>query len=403
MKWLIVEDSLQDRRGHWFEYVGTFCRELPKLGDEVVVAMSSRAEPFIISELPSKPILPASIYLQMSDGAGLLKRYTRVPWHAWHITRAVRRLIGAGSSFDVIFVPTVLVHHALAWWWLTRRWDHRRGTKLLLFFPGAPVRFDIRSGRSQLDGSPSSQVLRKILRCWRGLLAEGRVILGVETKAMQAALERVMGVPFQYLPHPVTTNSDVAVKVRGPLTFGAFGSARHEKGEDTLVAAVDQFCKSNPGADVRFTLQAVGGSAPLWRTLAGRPRVELIQRYFEGEEYARQLAATDALILPYRRSSYGLRLSRVLLEGVVRARPCVVSAGTTLAQQAREFGASIQAEEDNVGSVVSAIEQLSARQEWYSALARTRQARAQEHFSVAHFRSRLVRCHRSDVSFQESI
>jgi hypothetical protein len=37
MKWLIVEDALRDRKGHWLEYVSTFVRGLTALGDEVVV------------------------------------------------------------------------------------------------------------------------------------------------------------------------------------------------------------------------------------------------------------------------------------------------------------------------------------------------------------------------------
>jgi hypothetical protein len=37
MKWLIVEDALRDRKGHWLEYVSTFVRGLTALGDEVAI------------------------------------------------------------------------------------------------------------------------------------------------------------------------------------------------------------------------------------------------------------------------------------------------------------------------------------------------------------------------------
>ena len=36
MKWLIVEDALRDRKGHWLEYVSTFVRGLTALGDIIV-------------------------------------------------------------------------------------------------------------------------------------------------------------------------------------------------------------------------------------------------------------------------------------------------------------------------------------------------------------------------------
>jgi hypothetical protein len=42
MKWLIVEDALRDRTGHWLEYVSTFVRGLTALGDEVVVTLFKR-------------------------------------------------------------------------------------------------------------------------------------------------------------------------------------------------------------------------------------------------------------------------------------------------------------------------------------------------------------------------
>jgi hypothetical protein len=50
MKWLIVEDALRDRKGHWLEYVSTFVRELRALGDEVVVLCDQRAQGFVMEQ-----------------------------------------------------------------------------------------------------------------------------------------------------------------------------------------------------------------------------------------------------------------------------------------------------------------------------------------------------------------
>ena len=51
MRWLIVEDALPDRKGHWFEYVETFARELRALGDQVTVLADRAAEPFLVEQL----------------------------------------------------------------------------------------------------------------------------------------------------------------------------------------------------------------------------------------------------------------------------------------------------------------------------------------------------------------
>jgi glycosyltransferase involved in cell wall biosynthesis len=82
MKWLIIEDALRDRKGHWLEYVSTFVRGLRELGDEVVVLCDRKAEGFVMEQTGARPVLPESIWHRMGDGAGVLKRYLRVPGHA---------------------------------------------------------------------------------------------------------------------------------------------------------------------------------------------------------------------------------------------------------------------------------------------------------------------------------
>ncbi len=97
MKWLIVEDALRDRRGHWSEYVSTFVRGLRALGDEVEVLCDRRAEGFILEKTGALPVLPESIWHRMGDGAGALKRYARVPGHAWATFLAMRRFFRSFS------------------------------------------------------------------------------------------------------------------------------------------------------------------------------------------------------------------------------------------------------------------------------------------------------------------
>jgi hypothetical protein len=91
MKWLIVEDALRDRKGHWLEYVSTFVRELRALGDEVVVLCDQRAQGFVMEQTGARPVLPESIWHRMGQGTGAAKRYLRVPWHAVATFFAMRK------------------------------------------------------------------------------------------------------------------------------------------------------------------------------------------------------------------------------------------------------------------------------------------------------------------------
>lgn len=391
MRWLIVEDALRNKKGHWFEYVSTFARELRALGDDVTILADRSAEPFIIEQLSAKPILPDSIWHRMGDTAGPLRRYARVPAHGWNTYRAVKSYIGSGEKYDVIFVPTVLVHHLLGWGWLIKRVLKKTSSRVILFFPNAPVKLDLKTNIASWQSAPTAKLFSRIIQSLWDEVAQGRVILGVETYPMRDALTRLSGVPFTYFPHPVYAESieGKKEKVPGSLTFSSFGSARHEKGSDILVPAVDEFCRRYPGSRVRFVLQSVDGDAELWKRLKDNPRVRLIPNYFNNGEYIQHLGQTDALLLPYRRSSYGLRVSRVVIEAMVHGIPVVTTGGTTLEDQAREFGAAVFCEDENVESLVKAIRELEQQFLEKQRAAESKKTQAQNHFSVRQFRSRL--------------
>jgi glycosyltransferase involved in cell wall biosynthesis len=446
MRWLIVEDSLQGRGGHWFEYLGDFCRELPRLGDEVTLLVSRRAEPFIREQLGGRPVLPESAFVKMSDGAPAWRRYARIPIHAWQTFWAVRRYLRSAPEPEVIFVPTVIVHHLLAWAALVKLGLKRGNARVLLFFPGLPIRRGIHA--AVLDGSPTSKLQAKLLRWLEPEIRAGKVILGVETHAMKQAAEQAFGLPFTYFPHPVHATKIESRKqkaeigeaeqkcgkqkeeiaksetyqvsgqwsvVSGPssdlrspsselrtsnselLTMACYGPARHEKGSEVLAAAMEQHLARFPNSRVRFVLQWLkdfsttsGGTARLPAILRQHPRVEIVDHYFADGEYAQRLASTQALLLPYRRSSYALRVSRVVIEAMVHGLPVVATRGTTLAEQAEAFGAAVLCEDENVESLVAAIETLEQNYEALAATASERQAKAREHFSVRQFREALM-------------
>jgi glycosyltransferase involved in cell wall biosynthesis len=395
MRWLIVEDSLESREGHWFEYLKGFHQELSALGDQVELLVSKQAKPFIQEHLGGLPVLPESVYLKMSDGSSISRRYARVPVHAWQTHRAIKKYIRQNNNFDVIFVPTVLIHHLLGWTWLIKRILKKSPLRVLLFFPNTPVQLDLKTHEPSWLSAPTAKLFHWLIRSLQNEVKQGRVILGVETHPMRAALLRLTNVPFTHLPHPVTLGSGVKgqrseVGPPSTITVGSYGSARHEKGSDLLVAAVNEFCCRHPDSRARFVLQCVGGDAEQWKILQDNPKVRLISGFFADGEYARQLQETDVLLLPYRRSSYALRVSRVMIEAMVHGIPVVATRGTTLAEQAEQFGAAVLCEDENVESLVAAIETVERDYELLAAKSRERQALACRHFSVNQFRKILL-------------
>lgn len=393
MRWLIVEDALRDRQGHWFEYLSTFARELRALGDQVTVLSDRAAEPFLIEQLQVRPILPPSIWHRMSDGAGVMRRYLRLPVHAWQTYRVLKKYLRQDAAYEVIFVPTVLVHHLLGWRWLIKGPLRQSKIKVLLFFPNTPIQIHPETGQPVWLPTPTAKLFCRLIQSLKQEVETGRVILGAETQPMCAALTQLSGVPFAYFPHPVASLPKPAVKSasdQNEIVMGAYGSARHEKGSDLLVPAVEEYCRQHPETRARFVLQSVGGDAALWKRLENHPKVRLIPGYFGDGEYARQLQATNALLLPYRRSSYDLRVSRVVIEAMILGLPVVATQGTTLASQAEEFGAAVLCQDGDTASLVNAIRDLELRHDELQQKADRQRHRCISHFSVRHFRELLA-------------
>lgn len=399
MRWWIVEDALRDRRGHWFEYIGGFVRDLRGLGDTVTLLADSAAEPFIREQLGAQPVLPASIWHRMSDGASPLRRYARVPGHAWQTRQAVTRWLRSHPAPDVIFVPTVLVHHLWGWTWLICGALRGTRTRVLLFFPNAPVRLNPVTGKPCWQSAPTSRLLAHLLRKLAPDVASGRVVLGAETLPMRDALTQVSGVPFTYLPHPVGQVDPPPLLNSQPTMplLASYGPARHEKGSDVLQAALQSVLARSATPNVRFAVQWLESfqtDRGMWverdSALERHPQMEFITRYFGDGEYARCLAGTSALLLPYRISSYALRVSRVLIEALVNGLPVVATQGTTLAQQAEQFGAFVPCDDGDPTSLAAAIAMLVANFDQLRSLARDRLTAARQHFSVANFRSLLT-------------
>ena len=593
MKWLIVEDALRDRKGHWLEYVSTFVRGLRALGDDVTVLCDRKAEGFILEQTGARPVLPESIWHRMGDGAGALKRYLRVPGHALATFVAMQRVFRAqfsekedltrestedteasdgrcsatpcGDAFsnpftselardcentsptrsasgpasslpatshslratvpesltpatsyplpatslplDWIFVPTVLVHHLLGWWLLLKTGSLPKESRVLLFFPNLPIRLnDI--GLAHWSGGPTTKLMAWLFGQLRNEVESGRVMLGVETHAMRRALESLIQMPVVYLPHPVefhaetrrrggekspeglTTEDTVASQAGAsepdsltskpadvpvsesltrsasgpssspatihsllatapevpspatsypppatsakPIVFGCYGAARWEKGSDIFQEAIKLILKNEVASDgcrvasIQSECTRELGPAflpitsdPLPATAAGRPlcfaiqwvedfrddsgnlvsidpwllehpQVEVIGRYFQGDEYGEQLERTDVMVLPYR-CPYRLRVSRVVIEAMMNGMPVIATRGTTLFEQAEEYGVLIGCEEGSAESLAEAILKVAEGFESLQTSAQKKASAVAESFSVGFFRDLLER------------
>ena len=233
------------------------------------------------------------------------------------------------------------------------------------------------------------------------------------------------------VPSPAASYAPPATSA-SPIVFGCYGAARWEKGSDIFqeaiklilknevasdgcrVASIQSECTrelgpaflpitSNPlpataaGRPLRFAIQWVedfqdesGNLVSIDPWLRKHPQVEVIGRYFEGDEYERQLERTDVMVLPYR-NPYQLRVSRVVIEAMINGMPVIATRGTTLFEQAKEYGVVVGCEDGSSESLAEAILEVAENFEIMRVSAREKANSVAESFSVGFFRDLLGR------------
>ncbi len=197
---------------------------------------------------------------------------------------------------------------------------------------------------------------------WARLLlqAAGAAVPGLRLHATTAELAalyvRLTGLSVDVLPYPIQRiDLQAAVgpaRERGVVRVSCLGDARPEKGSHTLPAIVAAAAADPLLAGVRFTVQTnIGFDArsraaehravvraleALGRQAAAGGPVDLVPGPLAGDAYARALAVTDVMLLPYDQERYRVRCSGIVLEALASGAVPLVTGGGWMARQLAE-------------------------------------------------------------------
>jgi glycosyltransferase involved in cell wall biosynthesis len=391
MHWLMVEDALRGDAGHWRDYVRVFRDGLVAAGDTCTVLCARGADAGVVREFEARPVLPD--FAWETRRRGLLTRLTEGARHVAETGRAVLDACRERRP-DVIYVPTVKPVHIATWGLMMDR-VVPEGTRVVLLFMNGQAVVTERGAEPTVPDTRATRMVRTLLARLERPVREGRLLLVSDTPALAREYAEWSGLPFTYVPQPVAVPvRERAERVGGPVVFGAFGDGRHEKGTDVLQEAMRRSVRG--GAGHRFLVQWVTPfpdpagvtHAPDAALEAGG--VEFVRKLVGPDEYEVLLARTDVLVLPYRRTSYARRGSRVVIEAVVNGIPVVATRGTSLADVAREHGAGVEFVEDDADSLAAAMDEAARRLPELRARATERMPGARAHFSVAEFQRRVL-------------
>ena len=394
MKWLIVEDALKTRNGHWLEFVGTFKIGLSELGDAVEILGPQDADRSVIEELGMKAILPPSLWCRAKNSSRLRRACDLASWLRASFGVLWKRLKQL-SADSIVFVPTVGIPHLILWWALIKSRAVPKGVRIVLFFMATPVRLS-EQGRPEAWGL-GGRLFFKLLGFLANDAHAGIVVLAAETQALCDALSKLSGAKFTMLPQPVRAAFDLGeTHHTAPVVVGSYGPPRHEKGSDILIEAIAKYLQSTDRRDVQFAVQwtedfslADGTKITIPQGLKSDSRFVSIDHVFGAGEYAEWLKRTSIMALPYRHD-YALRGSRVVLEAMIHGIPVLVSQGTTLDEHMKQFGVGMNIHTDNTSALAEAFGKAVDSAGELKSQARRKAALARQEFSVSNFRGLLM-------------
>lgn len=393
---LIVEEALRDLKAHWFQYIQTICKGVEADGWKVDVACNKQADPEILKTFSSFPIFRHARYLDNSKGRLPGERFFGFILHSIRVLMDLWPLLKKRERYNHIFVPTVLVHHLLAWYAIMLLHPNKP-EKLTLFFVTNPGVWDSSKGKAFLP--KSTILLKRLLKLFTSQVKSRKVELAVETEGAKKEFEVLSGLPVTLLPHPVPFSGKHKQERQiqseqtrvNQVAFSCLGFARHEKGSDLLKAAIESLV-GNKDFNGHFFVQWTdsfkmpdGSLCDPGPVISTHPKVTIIDRPVHSDEYYELLLKTDCMVLPYRNSSYHARVSRIAIEAVCLGIPVIYTKGGWLQETIESFGSGIGIEDESIDSLKKAIILMDNEFENYSANAVKIAEKAIEYYAPENF------------------
>ena len=389
---LVVEEALKDFVGHWYEYVRSVADLNRAAGVEVTVVAHTTATPALRDELDAWPLFPRSMWDGDYRRGSWFARKLGLPRHNWLVFTAMRRFVRNHGPFDCLFAPTVVMHHVFGWRLLLALERKRIGRMVLLvrnnvaqYRPGSPVP----------HFGASARLFGWGLRSLAGHIAAGRVVFATDSARLAEEYRQLCGIAPTVFPSPRVAApmlARVPHDPKAPLLFSCLGPARFEKGIDVFQTGIALYLADPANPPTRFAIQwptpiedGQGRPYPPNAALAASGKVDFITDQLDSAAYDALLAATDCMVLPYRRSSYFARISGVAVEAVTGAIPVIATADTWTSELVASDGAGIAVPDGDAAALAAAMAGLARDYPRFRAMAVARQQQALDANSGAAF------------------
>jgi glycosyltransferase involved in cell wall biosynthesis len=389
---LICEEALKDEVGHWFEYCHAVETIHDSYGVETLILAHADVAPSVRRAANALPFFRETSWDGMNEEPSALKRYWGIVTHNWLVFRSVDAFLRARGSFDLVFAPTVTIHHLLGWRLVAALHCGGRVGRLVILFRNNVGYYT--EGNDRPRFRRASVLFAWLMKSFDALVRSGRVSFATDSERLADEYEalsmmRPIVFPSPRIAPPVAMAEVDAAASRpaGPFRFSCLGPARFEKGVDILQEAIKLLLMRRGGAeselDVRFMIQwnseildAHGEPYRIDPALAADDRVEFVTAPLDAHAYAAALRRTHCMVLPYRRAAYFARISGVAVEAATAGIPVIFTKGTWCESFVESCGVGLGVADGDASGLADAMEAMIADYGAYQSRAVARAALA---------------------------
>ncbi|MBI3945605.1 MAG: glycosyltransferase [Armatimonadetes bacterium] len=364
----IVDQSLKDQVGHFYEYAHCLYQCARNRGDRFVVLGHREASAAQLGDLPVEPIFRLSFFDQFGRQSRVAPQLDPLRSNLSFYTDLKAALRRRADASWVLFMPTLCHNELLGWaWWLARR-PAAAAPSVVLLIRGSYY-FDYASQQ----WNHLARWARLGFRALERVAARRPLRIAVDSDCLQSLYRRLTRLPVEVFPIPHTrpgspgggrfARAGGAARVRMVLP----GGARSEKGFVALAEALRQLAPDLEAGSLEVALQCnISGDPPAlrareqleeWRL----PNVSLLKEPLNAADYYSLLDSSDVVLIPYRSGDYWARTSGILAEAFAAGKPVVTTAATWMAGQVEQGGGGVLCRDEDPADLARAMREARDR------------------------------------------
>lgn len=347
---LIVEEALKNHTGHWYEYNKAVIEYNKEYRVNTCLLANTAVDKEIQQELAAVPFFNRTNWDGIYDHRLPWRRYWGIISHNWYVFKTMNKFFKKNKAFDCVFVPTVVIHHWVAWLFIAWKFKNKKIKRLVLFIRNSAGSYP--NGAKNPVFERHTIVLKKILQAYIPFIEQGFVCIGTDSIRHAIEYKQLAGIEVNVFPHPKVEHSflnKASTKDKpGQVVLSCLGPPRIEKGIDILLEAIDYVLSANPNLNVQFVIQwncpvylSGGDKLMIPPGFANNNKVIFIKKDLTSKEFEAYLLATDCMILPYKREVYHTRLSGLAVDTALAGIPMIYTKDTWLEDAVNEYGAGI--------------------------------------------------------------